>query len=117
MPAGVQRHQTVHRRFLGFHWLPGAIVTEFVSTNARRQGSRPILGNREGWSGPGAFAGSPADHDADYLFEGATARRDTCMSRTWQTPAAGLLLPAYYNGRNLAESFLLSIRSLSGRTW
>ena len=24
-----------HRRFLGFHWLPGAIVTEFVSTNGR----------------------------------------------------------------------------------
>ena len=24
-----------HRRFLGFHWLPGAIATEFVSTNGR----------------------------------------------------------------------------------
>ena len=24
-----------HRRLLGFHWLPGAIMTEFVSTNGR----------------------------------------------------------------------------------
>ena len=24
-----------HHAFSGFHWLPGAIVTEFVSTNAR----------------------------------------------------------------------------------
>ena len=30
-----------HRRFLGFHWLPGAIMTEFVSTNGRTFATPP----------------------------------------------------------------------------
>jgi uncharacterized protein (TIGR03790 family) len=61
------------QRWLGFEWLPGAIVTEFVSTNARTLKAPPPDWNlttytdREHW-----FAGSPQTLSADYIHEGAT---------------------------------------------
>lgn len=105
-----------HRRFLGFHWLPGAIATEFVSTNARTFKKPPDSWNLgKDWTSPaGMFAGSPQTMTADYLFEGATgASGHVYEPYLGQTPHPELLLPAYYKGRNLAESFYLSIRSLS----
>ncbi len=104
-----------HRRFLGFHWLPGGIATEFVSTNARTFKKPPDSWNiGKEWSGPTAFAGSPQTMTADYLLEGATgASGHVYEPYLLQTPHPELLLPAYYKGRNLAESFYLSIRSLS----
>jgi uncharacterized protein (TIGR03790 family) len=104
-----------HRRFLGFHWLPGAIATEFVSTNARTFKKPPDSWNiGKDWSGPTAFAGSPQTMTADYLLEGATgASGHVYEPYLAQTPHPELVLPAYYNGRNLAESFYLGIRSLS----
>jgi len=104
-----------HRRFLGFHWLPGAIATEFVSTNARTFKKPPDSWNIGGsWSGPTAFAGSPQTMTADYLLEGATgASGHVYEPYLWQTPHPELVLPAYYNGRNLAESFYLGMRTLS----
>src|SRR6185295_17104 len=38
-----------HRRFLGFQWLPGAISTEFVSTNARTFQRPPDSWNISDW--------------------------------------------------------------------
>jgi len=105
-----------HQRFLGFHWLPGAIVTEFVSTNARTFKKPPDSWNLGAdWSTPaGLFAGSPQSMTADYLLEGATgASGHVFEPYLAQTPRPELLLPAYYRGRNLAESYYLSIRSLS----
>jgi uncharacterized protein (TIGR03790 family) len=104
-----------HRRFLGFHWLPGAIATEFVSTNARTFKKPPDSWNIGGdWSGPSSFAGSPQTMTADYLLEGATgASGHVYEPYLAQTPHPELLLPAYYKGRNLAESFYLAIPSLS----
>ncbi len=104
-----------HRRFLGFHWLPGAIATEFVSTNARTFKKPPDSWEiGKGWTGPGAFAGSPQTMTADYLLEGATgASGHVYEPYLGQTPHPELVLPAYYKGRNLAESFYLGIRSLS----
>lgn len=105
------------RRFPGFHWLPGAIMTEFVSTNARTFKKPPdswnIVGND--WKTPSAmFADSPQTMTADYLLEGATgASGHVYEPYLVQTPHPELLLPAYYKGRNLAESYYLSIRSLS----
>lgn len=104
------------RRFLGFHWLPGAIVTEFVSTNARTFKKPPdswSLGRD--WTTPaGLFENSPQTMTADYLLEGATgASGHVYEPYLIQTPRPELLLPAYYKGRNLAESYYLSIRSLS----
>ena len=51
---------------------------------------------------------------ADYLLEGATGASGH-VDEPWlaQTPRPELLLPAYYKGRNLAESYYLAIRSLS----
>ena len=47
-----------HRRFLGFHWLPGAIATEFVSTNGRTFQRPPDNWNISDWKSP-QLAGSP----------------------------------------------------------
>jgi uncharacterized protein (TIGR03790 family) len=105
-----------HQRFLGFHWLPGAIMTEFVSTNARTFKKPPDTWNLgSDWTTPaGLFAGSPQTMTADYILEGVTGASGH-VSEPWlvQTPHPELLLPAYYSGRNLAESYYLAIRSLS----
>ena len=105
-----------HRRFLGFHWLPGAIMTEFVSTNARTFARPPenwTIGND--WKSPQAlFAESPQTMTADYIQEGVTgASGHVDEPYLILNPRPDLLLPAYYNGRNLAESYYLSIRGLS----
>jgi len=104
-----------HRRFLGFHWLPGAIATEFVSTNARTFQRPPESWNISDWKSPKLwFAGSPQTLTADYLLEGATAATGHVDEPFLaMTPHPEYLLPAYYSGRNLAESYYLSIRSLS----
>jgi uncharacterized protein (TIGR03790 family) len=104
------------RRFLGFHWLPGAIVTEFVSSDGRTFKKPPDSWNSSmDWSTPsGFFAASPQSLAADYLLEGATgASGHVFEPYLSQTPRPDLLLPAYYSGRNLAESYYLAIRSLS----
>ena len=46
---GSNDHQR-HRRFLGFHWLPGAIATEFVSTNGRTFQKPPDSWNISDWN-------------------------------------------------------------------
>jgi uncharacterized protein (TIGR03790 family) len=104
------------RRFLGFHWLPGAIATEFVSTNARTFKKPPESWNPSMEWAPTAnlFAGSPQSMAADYILEGATgASGHVDEPYLAQTPHPEFVLPAYYHGRNLAESYYLGIRSLS----
>jgi len=104
-----------HRRFLGFHWLPGAIATEFVSTDARTFQRPPDNWNISDWSKKLLwFAGSPQTLTADYLLEGATASTGHVAEPfLTMTPHPEYLLPAYFSGRNLAESYYLSIRALS----
>ena len=111
---GSNDHQR-HRRFLGFQWLPGAIATEFVSTNGRTFQKPPDSWNISDWSHKELwFAGAPQTLTADYLLEGATAATghvdEPYLS---MTPHPEYLLPAYYSGRNLAESYYMSIRALS----
>lgn len=103
------------RRFLGFHWLPGAIMTEFVSTNGRTFTRPPDGWNIGDWSSPQTyFFGSPQTMTADYILEGATgASGHTDEPFLALTPRPELLLPAYYQGRNLAESYYLAIPGLS----
>ena len=103
------------RRMLGFQWLPGAIVTDFVSTNARTFQRPPdqwkwtTWADRANW-----FGGSPQGLSADYLHEGATG-----ASGNVYEPYLGAcvrpdyLLPAYFEGRNLAESYYLAMPLLS----
>jgi uncharacterized protein (TIGR03790 family) len=104
-----------HRRFVGFHWLAGSIATEFVSTNGRSFLRPPEKWTISDWNSPQLFfANSPQTMTADYLLEGATAATGHVTEPYLaMTPHPELLLPAYYSGRNLAESFYLSIRWLS----
>jgi len=102
------------KRFLGFHWLPGAIMTEFVSTNARTFARPPENWNIGDWSSKPWFAGSPQTMTADYILEGVTgASGHSDEPYLALTPRPDFLLPAYYHGRNLAESYYLAIRGLS----
>ncbi len=60
------------------------------------------------------FAGSPQTLTADYIHEGATG----CSGHVYEpylefTPHPDYLLPAYFHGRNLAESYYLAIPGLS----
>ena len=103
------------RRFPGFHWLPGAIMTEFVSTNGRTFARPPDNWALSDWGSPQLwFAGAPQTLTADYIHEGATgASGHVYEPYLTMTPRPDLLLPAYYQGRNLAESYYLSIPRLS----
>jgi uncharacterized protein (TIGR03790 family) len=102
-------------RNLGFQWLPGAIVTEFVSSNGRTFRKPPENWELGTWDDRSSwFAGSPQTMAADYIHQGATG----CSGHVdepylVQTPRPEFLFPAYYRGRNLAESYYLAIPSLS----
>jgi uncharacterized protein (TIGR03790 family) len=106
------------KRHTGFRWLPGAIVTEYVSTDGRTF-ERPSANwvPSGDWHNPlKQFAKSPQALVADYLEEGATGGSGHVYEPLlFYTPHPDLLLPAYYKGRNLAESFYLAIPALSWR--
>jgi uncharacterized protein (TIGR03790 family) len=103
------------QRFLGFEWLPGAIAIEFVSTDGRTFLRPPDNWNIGPWeSRTGYHAGSPQSMAADYLEEGATGVSGHVFEPyLGYTPNPELVLPAYYAGRNLADSFYLGMRGLS----
>ena len=103
------------RRLLGFRWLPGAIATEFVSTDARTF-QRPD----DSWTiSPGhaansRFRGSSQSLTADFIAEGATGASGHVYEPFLQfSPRPQHLFAAYYSGRNLAESFYLAIPAVS----
>jgi uncharacterized protein (TIGR03790 family) len=102
-------------RFPGFRWLPGAVATEYVSTNARTLEKPPDTWNITTWADRlHFFGGSPQGLSGDLLQEGATGVSgnvyepylDACVR-------PDLLFPAYLKGRNLAESFYLGMAYLS----
>jgi uncharacterized protein (TIGR03790 family) len=107
-PARKQRH-------LDFRWLPGSIMTEYVSTNGRTFARPPDAWNIGAWGDRKAtFAGSPQTLTADYIHDGATGASGHVYEPYLQfTPRPNILLPAYYHGRNLAESYYLAIPALS----
>ena len=104
-----------HRRFGGFHWLPGAIATEYVSGDGRTFHRPPDDWNISDWSHPKLFwEGAPQSLSADFILEGATgASGHVAEPYLVFTPHPDFLLPAYFSGRNLAESYYLSIPMLS----
>jgi uncharacterized protein (TIGR03790 family) len=102
-------------RWLGFEWLPGAIMTEYVSSNARTFARPPDdwtiapFGDRSTY-----FGGSPQSLIADYIHEGATGASGAVYEPYLnRNPRPDLLFQAYYSGRNLAESYWASIPVLS----
>jgi uncharacterized protein (TIGR03790 family) len=102
-------------RFLGMHWLPGAIMTEFVSTNGRTFARPPDSWQIGTWKDRATwFAGAPQTLTADYVHEGVTGASGHVGEPFLAfTPRPDRLLPAYYGGRNLAESYYLAIPALS----
>ncbi len=105
-----------HQRNLGFQWLPGALVSEYVSTDGRTFTRPPAnwnIGNT--WKDPSAwFVGSPQSLTADYINEGATGSSGHVYEPFLEyTPHPDQLFPAYFHGRNLAESYYLAIPALS----
>ena len=103
------------RRFVGFEWLPGAIVTEFVSTDGRTFVQPPDNWNITSWTDKAHwFADSPQSLSADYIHEGATgASGHVAEPYLGLTPRPDFLFPAYLSGRTLAESYYLAIPALS----
>jgi uncharacterized protein (TIGR03790 family) len=102
-------------RWTGFHWLPGAIATEFVSSNARTLKRPPDTWNITTFQDREHFWGeSPQSLSADYIHEGVTG----VSGNVFEPYLAGCvrpeyLLPAYAQGRNLAESYYLAMPFLS----
>jgi len=103
------------QRRLGFEWLPGAIAAEFVSSSLRTLKRPPDNWNittyedREHF-----FAGSPQGLSTDLIEDGATG----ASGNVYEPLLAGTvrpdyLLPAYYQGRNLAESYYVAMPFLS----
>jgi len=102
-------------RFLHFGWLPGAIATEFVSTNARTFRRPPAKWELGTWAEEKSwYAGGPQTLTADYVHEGASGVSGH-VDEPFLTfcPRPQFVLPAYYSGRNLAESFYMGIPGLS----
>jgi uncharacterized protein (TIGR03790 family) len=102
-------------RKLGFQWLPGAIATEFVSTNARTLQKPPDNWTYTTWADRfHFFGGSPQGLSGDLLLEGATGVSGNVAEPYLQACARPeMLFPAYYSGRNLADSFYASLPFLS----
>ncbi len=106
------------QRFLNFQWLPGAIATEFVSTDGRTFKRPPDSWNIGPWKDHSAwFAGAPQTLTADYIHEGASgASGQVFEPYLTYCPRPDFVLPAYFEGRNLAESFYMGIPGLSWMT-
>ncbi|MDE3198428.1 MAG: TIGR03790 family protein, partial [Acidobacteriota bacterium] len=111
---GSNDHDRKHR-FVNFQWLPGAIATEFVSTNARTFKRPPDTWEIGPWSDRKAwFEGGPQTLTADYVHEGASG-----VSGQVDEPYLGFcprpefIIPAYLSGHTLAESFYMGIPGLS----
>ncbi len=104
-----------HRRVLGFGWLPGAVMTDFVSTNARTFVKPPATWTIGTWKDPATwFAGSPQSLSADEIHAGVTGASGHVYEPFLAfTPRPDALIPAYLAGRNLAESYYVAIRALS----
>ncbi len=102
-------------RHLGFIWLPGAVMTEYVSTNARTFKRPPANWTIGSWKDKSAFfGGSPQTLTADYVHDGVTGASGHVNEPYLQfTPRPNILLPVYESGRNLAESYYLAIPALS----
>ena len=93
------------RRTPGFQWLPGALATEFVSTNGRTFQRPP-----KDWNLGQEYKGTKQSLAADLIAEGATgASGHTEEPFLVYTPRPDLLFPAYLGGRNLAESFYIAM--------
>lgn len=108
-----------HSRVLNNTWVNGALLVEFVSTDARTFERPPKKWNIGKWSDPPDtfFDGSPQSLIADYIHEGVTGVAGNVYEPYLN--ACGrpqILFPAYLSGLNLAESFYAALPLLSWQT-
>lgn len=103
------------RRVVNLKWLPGGIATEFVSTDARTFHQPPAAWEIGPWSDKSKwFEGAPQTLSADYIHEGASGASGQAIEPYLGfCPRPDFVLPAYYSGRNLAESFYMGIPGVS----
>lgn len=103
------------QRFLNFQWLPGAIATEFVSTDGRTFKPPPDRWTLGTWKDTASwYFGSPQTMTGDYIHEGASGASGQVDEPYLNfCPRPDFVLPAYFEGRNLAESFYMGIPGLS----
>ena len=103
-------------RFLHNTWVNGALLAEYVSTDARTFEKPPKKWTIGKWSDPPItfFAGSPQSLIADYIHEGVTGAAGYVYEPFLENCVRPqFLFPAYVRGLNLAESFYSAIPSLS----
>ena len=106
-----------HRKIrdIGFQGLPCAIATEFVSINARTFKRPPDRWQYTTWEDRlNFFGGSPQGLSGDLVHQGVTG----VSGNTYEPFLAGCvrpdyLFPAYFQGRNLADSYYIAMPSLS----
>jgi uncharacterized protein (TIGR03790 family) len=103
------------RRWLGFRWLPGAVATEYVSTDARTFNKPPDSWTFSTGKAPNShFGGSSQSLTADFIAEGASGASGHVYEPFLQfSPRPQYLFRAYFSGRNLAESFYLAMPAVS----
>lgn len=103
------------RRWTGFQWLPGALATEYVSTNGRTFARPPEEWTLSTWREPLRwFAGSPQSLAADYVREGVTGSSAHIDEPFLQfTARPQYLFPHYLAGRTLAEAYYSAMPALS----
>lgn len=109
--AGWGSNDPAFTRPADFSWLPGALVTTFVSSSARTFAPPPA-----GWAPGGAeeFAGTRQSLTADWVRDGATG----AAGNAYEPYLDGCVRPqilfaAYLSGRTLAESYYLALPYLS----
>ena len=104
-----------NQRWLHFEWLPGAVAAEFVSTSARTFKRPPETWKPTGWDDrEHFFGGSPQGLIGDLIHEGVTGvSGNTYEPYLNNCVRPDYLLPAYAEGRNLAESFYIGMPALS----
>ena len=98
-----------------FGYLPGAIVSEYVSTNARSFTEPPPGWKLGDWGRKEThFAGTPQSMSGDAIRQGATGVSGHVYEPYLAfCPRPDYLFPAYLSGRTLAESFYASLPALS----
>jgi uncharacterized protein (TIGR03790 family) len=102
-------------RDIGFQWLPGAIASEFVSTNGRTLKRPPDNWTYTSWQDRlHFFESSPQGLMTDLIHQGATGVAGNAYEPFLQACVRpDYLFPAYYQGRTLAESYYIALPSLS----
>jgi uncharacterized protein (TIGR03790 family) len=106
-------------RDFGVQFVPGALAATFVSSDARTFKEPPAdwqptsdWNNKKTW-----FEGSPQSLTGDLIREGATGvAGHVAEPLLGATIRPQILFPAYFTGRNLAESFYLAMPYVSWET-